>query len=568
VPRRPTIKYKPISEEAARAAREAVIAKLARRGPPPPEPKTKLEAVLASLPRLAPRQRAPAPVEEEEKANGDAIIVWIHRYCYVPDGKLMGKRLQLAQWQQAEIRRIYDNPVPTRRAILSFARKNGKTALCALLLLVHLCGPRARPNSHMYSTAQSREQAALIFHMAAKIIRMSPGLISLVQIKEATKELVCPELQTRYRALSAEASTAYGLSPVFAIHDELGQVRGPRSQLYEAIETATGAQEDPLSIIISTQAPTDADLLSVLIDDALAGHDPRVIVKLYTAAEHLDPFDQETIRLANPALGDFLNPVEVMAMAEDARRMPSREAEYRNLILNQRIEASMPFVQPGLWRACGGPVSLKPGQDVYAGLDLSEANDLTALVVIGKVEGVWHVEPHFWLPSEGMLDRARRDHVPYDRWVQDGFLETVPGKSIGYDRVVPRIVEILARYRARKVAFDRWNFKHLKPWLLHAGFSEQYIEAHWVEFGQGTQSMSPALRELEQRILEGEIAHGDHPVLNMCAANAVVDTVDSANRKLSKKKSVGRIDGMVALAMAIGVAPLTPVKIDVSTLIA
>jgi phage terminase large subunit-like protein len=503
----------------------------------------------------------------KKKAGGQAIIDWTHAYCFVPDGRLLGQKMQLADWQQNEIKNIYDNPAETRRAILSFGRKNGKSSLAAVLLLVHLCGPRARPNSSMYSTAQSREQASLIFNLAAKIVKMSPGLRSIVTIKESAKELHCVELGTKYRALSAEASTAYGLSPVFAIHDELGQVRGPRSALYDAIETATGAQEDPLSIIISTQAPTDADLLSVLIDDALGGHDPRVIVKLYTAPMALDPFDEDTIRLANPAFGDFLNPVEVMAMAEDARRMPSREAEFRNLILNQRVEASMPFVRPAQWAACGGEAHLEDATEVYAGLDLSEANDLTALVLIGRVGRVWQVRSWFWLPQDGLFDRARNDRVPYDKWAEQGFLETVPGKSITYDRIVPRLVQIFSQYKPRKVAFDRWNFKHLKPWLTHFGISEQIITEQWVEFGQGTVSMSPALRELESCILDGELAHGMHPILNMCASHAVVDSTDSSNRKLSKKRSAGRIDGMVALAMAFGVAPLKPAAVDVSSLI-
>jgi len=156
--------------------------------------------------------------------------------------------------------------------------------------------------------------------------------------------------------LSAEASTAYGLSPSFVVHDELGQVRGPRSELYEALETAAGAQENPLSVIISTQAPTDADLLSMLIDDAKAGHDPRTLVSLYTAPPEEDPFERAVIAKANPALGNFLNARGVMAMAEDARRMPARENEYRNLVLNQRVESSNPFVRPAQWKACDAAV--------------------------------------------------------------------------------------------------------------------------------------------------------------------------------------------------------------------
>jgi phage terminase large subunit-like protein len=511
------------------------------------------------------------------KPTGDDIIRWIEKKCYVPEGKLLGKPFHLDHWQQNEIRRIYDNRAGTRRAILSFARKNGKTALAAVLLLVHLVGPMARPNSQLFSSAQSREQAGLIFHLAAKIVRMSPALRDSVTVKDSTKELDCYELGTHYRALSAEATTAFGLSPVFIVHDELGQVRGPRSKLYEALETATGAQENPLSIIISTQAPSDTDLLSVLIEDAIAGHDPRVICKLYTAPMTLDPFDEETIKLANPAYGTFLNPVEVMAMAEDARRMPSREAEFRNLILNQRVEALSQFVAPAVWARCGAAVGdLTSCKEVYGGLDLSETNDLTAMVLIGKINNIWHVRPWFWLPAEGLADRARNDHVPYDQWFDEGLIETVEGSAVTYDKVAPRVIEIMAQHKMRKMAFDRWNFMHFKPWLLAGKISERVIEEKWVEFGQGTASMSPALRELEARILNGEIAHGNNPIMNMCMANAVVvegkDSVrdvgkDSSNRKLSKKRSTGRIDGAVALAMAMGVAPLAKPKVDIASLI-
>ena len=165
-----------------------------------------------------------------------------------------------------------------------------------------------------------RDQAAIIFSLAAKMVRLNPILAHAVRVMETAKTLACPELGTRYRALSAEATTAFGLSPSLIIHDELGRVRGPRSPLYEALETAVGAQEAPLSIVISTQAATDADLLSILIDDALRGADPSTIVKLYTAPPELDPFGEEAIRAANPALDSFMNKREVLAMAADAAR--------------------------------------------------------------------------------------------------------------------------------------------------------------------------------------------------------------------------------------------------------
>lgn len=493
----------------------------------------------------------------KQLTRGQRNIAWIESFCRIPEGKDVGKPVRLRDWQKRELLRIYDNPAGTRRAILSFGRKNGKTALSAFICLLHLCGPEARENSQLYSAAQSREQAAILFALAAKIVRMSPDLLAVVTVRDTAKQLACQELGTLYRALSAEASTAYGLSPVLIIHDELGQVKGPRSELYEALETATGAQDDPLSIVISTQAPSDGDLLSLLIEDGMSGQDPRVVVSLYTAPMELDPFGEEAIRAANPAYGDFQNPVETRAMAEDARRMPSREAEYRNLILNQRVDMNAPFISRRVWTDCAGPVveSFK-GLPIFGGLDLSEVSDLTALVLVAPVETVWHVRPTFWLPGQGLAERARSDRVPYDVWHGQGWLQTTPGPTVDYEYVAAYLYDLCASQDVRKIAFDRWNWRHLKPWLAKVGFAEAQLEDGGVfePMGQGFQSMSPALRDLESAILNRRIAHGGHPVLTMCAANATVQSDPAGNRKLSKMKSHGRIDGMVALAMAMSVA--------------
>jgi phage terminase large subunit-like protein len=497
-------------------------------------------------------------VKAKAQTRGERNCAWIETCCNIPEGRDVGKPMRLRDWQRHEICRIYDNPHGTRRAILTFGRKNGKTALAAFLTLLHLCGPEAKPNSQLYSAAQSREQAAVLFALAAKVVRRSPVLSPVVGVRDTAKQLHCPELGTLYRALSAEASTAYGLSPVLIVHDELGQVNGPRSELYEALETATGAQDAPLSIIISTQAPTDADLLSVLIDDALKGGDDRVVVSLYTAPMDADPFDEASIRAANPAFGDFQNPVETLAMAEDARRMPSREAEYRNLILNQRVDMNAPFVSRIVWQECGGPI-IGDWRDVpvFGGLDLSEVSDLTALVLVTPVDSVWHVKPTFWLPGDGLAEKARSDRVPYDLWADQGWLETTPGRTIEYEYIAGHLWRLSQTADLQKIAFDRWNWRHLKPWLAKAGFEESQLEgddAIFEPMGQGFQSMSPALRDLESAILNGRIVHGGHPVLTMCAANATVQADPQGNRKLSKSKSHGRIDGMVALAMAMSVA--------------
>ncbi|MCA8236613.1 terminase large subunit domain-containing protein [Burkholderia cenocepacia] len=263
-------------------------------------------------------------------------------YDVVTELARLEQPVKLTKEQRGWIKQIYDTP--TRTFILSMARKNAKTALSAFLVLLHLVGPEARANSQLYSAAQSRDQAAVLFELAAKVVRMSEDLSQYVTIRDTAKELLCHDLGTIYKALSADAATKFGLSPALTIHDELGQVKGPRSQLYEALETASAAQESPLSIVISTQAPTDGDLLSLLIDDALSGADPRLKVALYTAPLDMDPFGDEAIRLANPHFDVFMNREEVRRMASDAKRLPSRESAYRNLVLNQRVEARNPFV--------------------------------------------------------------------------------------------------------------------------------------------------------------------------------------------------------------------------------
>lgn len=491
-------------------------------------------------------------------SRGQRNVAWIEAKCCVPEGKDVGQPVKLRPWQQDIIRGIYDTP--TRRAIISFGRKNGKTALSAMLLLLHLCGPEARPNSQLFSAAQSRDQAAILFSLAAKMIRMSADLSQFVAIRDTAKQLFCVELGTLYRALSAEAATAYGLSPVLVVHDELGQVKGPRSPLYEALETASAAHNDPLTVCISTQAPTDADLFSVLIDDAKTGADPKVKLFLYTASEDLDPFSEEALKAANPAFDDFQSATELRAMSADAKRMPSREAEYRNLVINQRVESINPFISKSVWDENGGEVAKSfAGYPVYAGLDLAETSDLCSLSLIANIDGNWHVKSTFWLPKEGLIEKARKDRVPWDQWSKEGFLQTTPGRAVEYSYIAAHLFQLFQDLDIRVLAFDRWGMRHLKPWLSESGFSDIQLE-RFQDFGQGFASMSPALRDFETVLLNGKISHANHPVLTMCAANATVESDPAGNRKLSKKRSRGRIDGMVTLTMALAVAMTAQIK--------
>lgn len=484
------------------------------------------------------------------ETRADRIIAFIEGYCVVPEGRDVGKPVLLRPWQKAIIRRIYDNPRLTRRAIVSLGRKNGKTALVAMILLAHLVGPEARRNAQIYSAAQSREQAGIVFSLASKMVRMSSELAELIRVTDTGKVLFCPMTGVKYRALSAEHSTAYGLSPALVIHDELGQVRGPTSALYDALETAAGSQEQPLSIVISTQSATDGDLLSTLIDDAEAGHDPRTVLACFRAPKDAAVDDEEAWSAANPALGDFLSLEEMRNLAERASRMPAFEAAFRNLHLNQRVALTNALLSPDVWRLNEGAPDLSAFEDYpsWWGLDLSARLDMTGLVGVARDHaGTLHVDARFWAPLEGLQDRADRDRAPYPLWARQGLLTATPGRSVDYSYVAATIGEILARGPVRTIAFDRWRIDQLKLELERAG-----IEAPLVPWGQGFKDMSPALEALEVEALAGKLKHGGHPVMTWCAANAIVTLDAAGGRKLDKSKASGRIDGLVALAMACG----------------
>lgn len=490
---------------------------------------------------------------KKPKTRGDRVIAFIERYCRVPEGKLVGQPIRLMKFQKRFIWEVYDNPDGTTEGILSMARKNGKTALIACLLLAHLVGPEARLNSQIVSGARSRKQAALVFNLAYKMVQLNPALKALVRVVPSGKKLIGLALNVEYEALSAEAGTAHGLSPVLAILDELGQVRGPQDDFVEAIETASGAYDDALRLIISTQAPTDADMLSIKIDDALRSKDPHIVVHVYAAAPKAEVLDPVAHRAANPALGTFRSQVELQAAADKAARMPSAENGFRNLYLNQRVNRFSPFISPGVWAAGNDPIDMEAFQRgrKFGGLDLAETTDLCAFVVGSEWENLWQYLAWFWKPEATLRDHAKRDRVPYDTWADNELIFTPPGVAVDYEYVAHDLARICQPLGIERIGYDRHRFK-----TLEAQFQKVGVELPFEPFGQGFLSMAPAMDLVEIDFLNEKVRHGSNPVLTMCAANAVVKKDPAGNRKLDKSKSTGRIDGMVALVMARGVASM------------
>jgi phage terminase large subunit-like protein len=506
-------------------------------------------------------------IEAAEMTVADRVCGFIETHCIVPEGQLVGKPMQLAPFQRKFIYEIFDNPVGTRRAILSIARKNGKTALIAALLLAYVAGPMAIRNSQIISGAMSRDQASIIFDLAAKMVRASPSLAGLVRIVPSTRRLIGLVRNVEFHAMSAEAKTAMGHSPLVAILDEIGQVQGPTSPFVEAIITSQGAHEAPLLIAISTQAPTDADMLSLWIDDALADNDPHTVCHVYAADKDAELGDQAAWTAANPGLDAIRSRADLANQIEQALRLPAMEPSVRNLLLNQRIQRVAPFLSPGLWKLGDDPINedlFASGRPVYGGLDLSVRTDLSALVLcVEDDDGVVHLMPKTWTPADTLLDRGLRDRAPYQVWCEQGFMTAVPGKVLDYDFLAADVGELSGRMEIAKLAYDRWRIDVMRQSLARLG-----VNVELMAYGQGFKDMAPAIDIFEQLAIEGKLRHGGHPVLRWAVSNATVEMDAAGNRKINKGKSFGRIDPAIAAVMAVAALKLqTEPTLDIATVV-
>lgn len=497
--------------------------------------------------------------------RGEKVITFIENFCLVPEGRLVGKPMRLSKFQKRFILAIYDNPSGTRRAILSLARKNGKTALIAAMLLAHIVGPLAEQNSQLVSGAMSREQASLVYKLAAKMLDLQPLFAHRYRSVPSTKTIVGLSKNVEFKALSAEGSTAHGLSPIVAILDEAGQVRGPMTPFIEAIITSQGAHENPLLIVISTQAPSDADMLSVWIDDAERSGDPHTVCHVYAADKDCDILDQTQWAKANPGLGDFRSERDLEEQIKMASRIPSMEASARNLLLNQRVALDSLWLAPSVWKENGAPPIIdvfREGAVVSVGLDLSKRTDLTAAVFAARdQEGAFHLLPFVFTPQQGIADRELRDKAPYSLWVKQGKLIAVPGATLDYRwlfEFMRQKTESLG-IEASIIAFDRWRINEAKDAALAV---DVFSFADWREVGQGYKDMAPRVEAFESLLLQGMIRHGNHPLLNMAAANAIAVSDPAGNRKLDKAKSTLRIDPLVAAVMAVGALSIDAAAFD------
>ncbi len=488
-------------------------------------------------------------------SRADRVIAFI-QCLIVPHGQGAGETIHLEKFEIDWIRDVYQETKGrrrVRRAILSIARKNGKSTLMAALALVHLVGPEAITNGEIVSAANDREQAAVVFNLAAKMVRADPELLAMINVIDSTKRMVCWHNGSVYKAISAEAGTKHGGNPSVWIFDELAQAKN--RDLFDVLDTSQGARDEPLGIVISTQSNDPQHILSEMIDDGLRGNDPSIVCHLYAVPDDVeDIYDEKVWKEANPGLGTIRSIDDMRAMARRAMRMPSFENTFRNLYLNQRVTRHTTLAPKNLWQACADPeLDFKPGEEVVLALDLAGTTDLAALGMM-SVDGarfrVW-----FWKPEDLLEDHSRRDRIRYDLFAQQGLLETTPGKSINPQAIALKIGWVHSTFNVVGLAYDRWRIEQLKRELDRADVAFQEGPGPGLPlypWGQGFVSMAPAIDALELLIMDGDLRHSGNPILTWCFANAVVSTDPAGNRKFDKEKSRLRIDGAQVLAMAAG----------------
>jgi phage terminase large subunit-like protein len=531
--------------------------------------------------RTSPARRPSAPLDlyadldvpEEDWTKPSGRIIAFAHALVVPAGKYVGKPLRLRPFQIDFIRDVYnprhkDGRRKRRQAVLSIARRGGKTLLAALLILVHLAGPAKRQNSTIVSAATTRKQAAIVYRLAAQMVRMNPTLRKVLKVIDSTKHIVHVQDGSTYSAIAAEAGGQFGEGIDLAIYDELAQARN--AALYDMLMTSLGSQVEPLMMVISTQAPADDHILSELIDYGLkvkAGEfdDPSFTVHLYAAKDNAELLDEEEWHRANPALGDYRDIDEFRATMARAVKVPSLEASVRNLYLNQRVQAKAPFLTANVWKTGDDPTDealLYDGRPVYGGLDLSARTDLSALVLAATDDqGNVHLYPRIWTPADTLAERALRDRAPYPVWAKKEFIIPVPGSALDYDFLAADIGDLSRTISFGRIAYDRWRIDVFRQSLSRLG-----VLVEMMEFGQGFKDMSPAIEIFEQLAIEGKLRHGGHPVLRWAISNAIVERDAADNRKLTKAKSFGRIDPAVAAIMAVAALKLqTATVLDLDT---
>ena len=501
------------------------------------------------------------PTSHYDKAKADLAVNFIQSLRHTK-GKWYNKPFVLLPWQEQIIRDIYgivkaDGTRQFTTAYIEIPKKMGKSELAAAVALKQLCAD-GEQRAEVYGCAADRNQASIVYDVANDMVQLCPALAKRIKVRKANKLMTYLPTNSRYQVLSADAGTKHGFNISGVVFDELHTQ--PNRKLYDVMTKGSGdARTQPLYFLITTAGDNTHSICYEVhqkAKDILNGKkiDPTFYPVIFGADEEDDWTNPKTWYKANPSLGVTVDISKVEAACNSAQQDPMEENAFRQLRLNQWVKQAVRWMPMKKWEACAFPVDAKEleGRVCYGGLDLSSSGDITAFALVFPPisDGdKYMVLPFFWIPEENMELRVKRDHVPYDLWHRQGLLETTEGNVIHYGYIEHFIEELGKVYNIREIAFDRWGATETTQILEGMGFTV-------VRFGQGFKDMSPPTKALMDIVKEQRIAHGGNPVLHWMMDNVVVKKDSAGNIKPDKEKSSEKIDGVVAMIMALSRAML------------
>ena len=491
-----------------------------------------------------------------DKDAADFAVMFIESLCHTK-GTWAGKKFELIDWQEQIIRDLFGTLKPNgyrqfNTAYVEIPKKQGKSELAAAVALLLCCGD-GEERAEVYGCAADRQQATIVFDVAADMVRMCPALNKRVKILASQKRIIYTPTNSFYQVLSAEAYSKHGFNIHGVVFDELHTQ--PNRKLFDVMTKGSGdARMQPLYFLITT-AGTDTNSICYethqKAKDILEGRkiDTTFYPVIYGADESDDWTDPRVWRKANPSLDITVGMDKVEAACNSAKQNPGEENSFRQLRLNQWVKQAVRWMPMDKWDACAFAVNEDEleGRVCYGGLDLSSTTDMTAFVLVfppQDEDDKYIILPYFWVPEDTLDLRVRRDHVPYDLWERKGYLQTTEGNVVHYGYIEKFIEKLGERFNIREIAFDRWGAVQMVQNLEGMGFTV-------VPFGQGFKDMSPPTKELMKLVLEKRIAHGGHPVLRWNMDNIFIRTDPAGNIKADKEKSTEKIDGAVATIMAL-----------------
>jgi len=498
-----------------------------------------------------------APDSHYDQARADRAVYFISNLKH-GDGEFAGEPFGLLPWQEQIIRDVFgvigvDGYRQFRTAYIEIPKKNGKSELAAAVALYMLVADREQ-SAEVYSCAGDIKQAKIVFDVAKAMAEQSPALMKRLKILDATNRIVYPAQRSKYVVLSADATTKYGFKVSCCVFDEL--CNQPNRRLYDVMTKGAGfSRRQPLNFVITTAGPDRESIAFEVHKKALdiidgSRADTSFYPVIFAAPDDADWTKPGVWKAANPSMGITSRLEDYKREFEDGKHSLAAEIYFRTFYLNQWVEASEnSWIPMDKWDKCAFPVSPKKleGRVCYGGLDLSSTGDLSSFVLVfSPLEGEvkYQVLPFFWIAKDRLKERIARDHVPYDIWEREEILFTTTGDVIHYAHIEQFIKAQGERYKIKEIAFDRWGADYIAQNLNEAGFTV-------VRFGQGYGSMSPACSDFERLMRAQEIAHGGNKALRWMAKNVIVKIDAAGNIKPDKGKSPEKIDGIVAMLMAL-----------------